>query len=270
MKELSLQDIQLESLKILEDIDRVCRQYDVKYCIFFGTLIGAIRHKGFIPWDDDVDIIMTKENYDTFLDIYSKQGSYRIVNYLSEKKCPYMITRISNDDFILKSDFGSNYRIGTFVDIYPFYGIGNTRKEVKQIQKYSTRYSRGLAKSLEKNPVKNIKVLHNGIKKWLIFPQYLIPKLIGPNYYRAKLIKNSERNAYDNSKYVGCAIWYLIDKECFKKEWIEEVIEVEFEGKKVLAPKNYEKVLQHNYGNYMELPPEDMRIAHHYYKIYKK
>ena len=263
MKELTLREVQIQSLEILIDIDKICRENLIKYFIVFGTLIGAVRHKGFIPWDDDIDVGMTRENYNKFLSCYKKAGKFRIVNFQSEPLCPYMISRISDDRFKLETEYGSKYAIGTFVDVYPYDGIGSNNQSMKKMVRLSNKYSKGLARSLEYNPFVAVKDLHRGMKKWLLLGMYILPKVKGSDYYRKKLIELTNRYAF------GCAIWSLMKKECIKKEWIEKTVDMEFEGIIVMAPQRYDEMLKYNFGNYMELPPIAERVGHHFYKIYK-
>ena len=269
--ELRLQEIQRASLEILKDVDVFCRNNSIKYFVFFGTLIGAVRHKGFIPWDDDVDIAMLREDYDKFIDEYGEKGKYRIINYTNESSSPYMISRVSDDTYSLKSDYGPEYRIGAFIDIYPMDGLGNNFSEIRKYMKLSKRFSRGLGKSLERNVFGAVKETHNGIKKWLLLATYIVPKIKGACYYRNKLIELHKMSIkIEESKYVGCIIWNLVEKECYEKKWLEGTCDLDFEEIKVCAPKQYDTILRHNYGDYMELPPERERIAHHYYSIYKQ
>lgn len=270
MRELSLREIQLKSLEILMDIDKVCRENSIEYFVIFGTLIGAIRHNVFIPWDDDIDIGMARADYNKFLLYYKEKGKFRIVNSQSESKCPYMISRISDDRFKLETEYGSKYDIGIFVDVYPYDGLGNNKSSIHKMVKLSSRYSKGLARSIENNPVIAVNNLHNGIKKWLLLVSYILPKIKGVNYYREKLNNIIKKYSYEDSKYVGCAIWALVEKECIEKKWIEEIIDVEFEGNLVRAPKFYDEILRFNFGDYMQFPPVEERVGHHFYKIYEK
>lgn len=270
MYELSLREIQKQSLEILMDIDKVCRNNSLKYCILFGTLIGAIRHGGFIPWDDDIDIGMARKDYEQFLACYIQQGRFRIVNPETEPMCPYMITRISDDRFELSTEFGSDYAIGTFVDVYPYDGIGNTEKEVKSIVRSSKLFSKGLARSLERNPVNAVRKLHKGVRKWILLGTYILPKIIGKNYFRKHLKCLEKKYEYNISNIVGCVCWALSERECFKKEWIEDIINIKFEDIMVMAPKNYEEMLIQNFGDYMKLPPVEERVGHHYYRMFRK
>ncbi len=213
---------------------------------------------------------MTRVNYNKFLLCYAKEGKFRIVNPQSEPLCPYMISRISDDRFKLETLYGPKYDIGIFVDIYPYDGIGNNNLSINYIVKLSTNYSKGLSRSLERNPIAAVKNLHNGIKKWLLLVAYILPKIKGAGYYREKLNNIIKKYSYEDSKYVGCAIWALVEKECIEKKWIEEIIDVEFEGNLVRAPKFYDEILKFNFGDYMQFPPVEERVGHHFYKIYEK
>ncbi|MCI8957375.1 MAG: LicD family protein [Eubacterium sp.] len=268
-KELSLKEIQKKSLEILKEVDSFCRNNQIKYFLAFGTLIGAIRHSGFIPWDDDIDIIMLREDYDKFLDLYKSIGTYRIINFESEKKCPFMITRITDDHYTMKKEYGPKYKIGTFIDVYPFDGVGISQEDIKYITRKTSHYAKGLARSIDTNPIKTINVLHNGLKKWLLLPLYLLPKILGTNYYREKLIKLSKRHTVESSDYIGCVIWDMSMNGFFKKKWFEHFVEMKFEGMNFLCPREYDKVLKQNYNDYMKLPPENQRIGHHFYKMYR-
>lgn len=268
--ELNLREIQLASLKILEDIDNFCRNNSIKYFIFFGTLIGAVRHKGFIPWDDDIDIAMPRSDYDRFLKEYGKDGKYRLVNYENDNHCPFMITRISDDSYKLFSKYGPNYKIGTFIDVYPLDGVGNDVLHAKIASKFSRKYASRLSKSLERNIYGVVNDTHHGLKKWILLFTYIIPKLKGSSFYREKLLElRNQYPEYNNSKYVGCVTWAMLASEYFQREWFEQIIDMKFENIIVMGPAEYDKVLTQNFGNYMELPPVKDRIAHHYYKIYK-
>ena len=104
------------------------------------------------------------------------------------------------------------------------------------------------------------------------FPAFVVAKMLGKAFFMNKLYNMAAKCDYDNSKYIGCIIWASDDglRGIFPKEWFDEMIDVEFEGAYFKAPKEYDKVLTHGYGDYMKLPPEKDRIAHHYYDAYRK
>lgn len=111
----------------------ICEEQNFRYSLIYGTFIGSVRHHGYIPWDDDVDIMMPRRDYDWFLEymkIHREEYSdWRIFNLEECKEYPYMITRISDDRYIIKMENEKPYGIGVFIDIYPYDGLGTTEKE---------------------------------------------------------------------------------------------------------------------------------------------
>lgn len=272
MEELSLRESQLIALNILNTIVDICEKQNFRYFLMYGTLIGAIRHNGLIPWDDDIDIMMPQEDYDRLLD-YFKENDFqylKVFNPDTEKEYPYMITRVSDIRYVIDVENEKDYGLGAFVDIYPFYGLGNTEEESLNFGMKGDRLSSACYQATRlKYKVENTKKFH---RKLLKFPMFLITKMIGKNYFQKKLFSLRDKSkAFDNSKYVGCVIWLSGGKkDIFLREWFDDSIMVSMEGRKYNAPAKYDEILTHIYGDYMTLPDEIDRVAHHGYKIYKK
>ena len=274
MQLISMEDVQKGSLEILKRIDEICEQLNLKYCLAYGTLIGAARHKGFIPWDDDVDIMMPRKDYDSlvqyFINHKEELKPFEIINPQVNNKCPYTISRISDSRYQLDVDNENNYGIGLFVDVYPLDGVGNTVEEYSREKNISSRFaSMCFLSTRQKVKRENTKSM---LKYIIKFPAFVVAKILGKKFFMKRLYDMAAKCDYDNSKYIGCIIWASDDglRGIFPKEWFNEMIEIEFEGVNFKAPKEYDKVLTHGYGDYMKLPPEKDRIAHHYYDAYKK
>lgn len=274
MEKLSMTEVQLGALEILKKIDSICKEMKLKYCLAYGTLIGAIRHKGFIPWDDDIDIMMPRRDYDILVDYFvknkTKLAPFEIFNNREDSNYPYMISRISDSRYELDVDNEKSYGIGLFVDVYPLDGVGDTVEEYTRLKNKSSRYASicflSTREAVKRENTKSF------IKYLVKYPAFLVGKVLGKDFFMKKLEQMAANCDYDNSKYIGCIVWASDDgvRGIFPKEWFKETVEVEFEGHQFLAPKEYDKVLSHGYGNYMELPPEKDRIAHHYYEAYRK
>ena len=269
MEELNIREIQEESLKILMFVDDVCNKLNLNYCIMYGTLIGAIRHNGFIPWDDDIDIAMNRADYlklqEYFVEHKDELKPYEFFSKETRDKYPYMIGRICNTDFIMKSEIEDDYGMGTFIDLYPMDGAGNGRSIIPFLKsrlfssmyymKSRTRYLPSETKSL------------NLLKK-IIFH---FVHLFSYNFLRKNLEKLVYCFDYDKSTYVAQMDCLSGGKKnMYLKKDLEDTCYHQFEGNQVKIPKNYDTILRQLYGDYMKLPPENERIGHHFYKIYRK
>jgi lipopolysaccharide cholinephosphotransferase len=272
MKELSIEEIQRGSLEIMKKIDEICNQLNLNYFLIYGTLIGAIRHKGFIPWDDDLDIMMPRPDYDKLIEYFIKNEKelypLKLFSNKNNNRYPYMISRISDVRYHLVVENEDDYGIGLFVDIYPIDGVGNNAKENKKVKikaKYlvSLCYLSTRQKCVKDNTKTKLRLM-------LKFPAFLYAKARGKKYFENKLNDIVAKHPYKSCTYVGCTTWCPdMEKEVFPKELLEKTIVVPFEQYHFRIPENYDKILRQVYGDYMELPPEKDRIGHHHYKAYR-
>lgn len=270
-KELSLREIQLETLKNMSVIAKICEENKINYCLAYGTLIGAIRHNGFIPWDDDLDIFMSRNDYEKFKTFcFSHKEDlkpYELFTPETHPDYPYMIGRFCNIDFDLVAENEKPVGMGIFVDIYPLDGFGSDegiiRQKAKWIKLPASCYFLVSQKHFKKTERKGLNLL-----KFFLF---FISKLLGKKFFYKRLIKCSKIFDYEKSKYVACMIWLdEMERAVFEKIDIENTIFHKFEDTEFRIPANYDKILRQTYGDYMQLPPPEKRIGHHFYRIYKK
>lgn len=271
--ELTTREIQAISLEILHTITEICESQNLRYALIYGTLIGAIRHHGYIPWDDDVDIMMPRPDYDRLLEylkIHIKDYPHlQVFNREECKNYPYMITRISDKRYVIEMENEVPFGMGVFIDIYPYDGLGKTKKEAVSYGLKGDRLSSLCYQATRKHFA--IETTTSPIRKLFKYPVFLLSKLIGKEYFQNRLEKLARIKPYDESEYVGCVIWLSWgEKDIFPRKWFDETIMIPFEKYEFRVPKQYDKVLRHEYGDYMQLPPEKDRIGHHFFKVYKK
>ena len=273
MEELTINEIQKISLEILHTVAEICEEQSFRYTLMYGTLIGAVRHHGYIPWDDDVDIMMPRPDYEQFL-AYMKKNiqkypNFRIFNRETCPEYPYMITRISDDRYIIKANNEIFYGIGVFIDIYPFDGLGMTKKEALSYGLKGDRLSSFCYQASRQHFLIETTTLR--LRKMVKYPVYLLARLIGKEFFQNKLEKLAAVKDYDLSEYVGCVVWLSGgEKDIFLRKWFDTTIMMPFDKYEFRVPEEYDQVPTHGYGDYMCLPPEEARMGHHCYKVYKK
>lgn len=267
-RELTLEEIQQGSFNILKKIKEIFDENGWKYYLAYGTLLGAIRHKGFIPWDDDIDIWVPRQDYEKFLEYCRKNEKllfpYEIIHYTTNNKYIYTIARFSDSRYVIDYQNVDDYGLGLFVDIYPLDGIniediGFMKKLIRKQKNINLIGSKEFVKS--KNLIKNI----------LKYPYFCFRKFFNMSKMLKELDIFSQKYSYENSEYCDSMVWNP-QYSLLKKEWfgIEKEYFQEFNGETFRIPYEYDKVLEKIYGDYMQLPPEEKRIPHHFYKAYKK
>ena len=254
MKRLTLDECRKISLDILIDVADYCDRNNLTYYLSVGTLLGAIRHKGYIPWDDDIDIMMPRPDYKYFLDHYD--GKYALL----KPEVGMLYYAKAYDQDTVKYEADTDYKkykpVGVDIDIFPLDGMVNDVKKLNRIYKKECFLEALLRLSnqpifLRRNPLKCI--------------NRIIPRIIGSR----NLVKLIERNAqtydYDSSDYVVRMRWSpngfagLLPKAVYEKSTAE------FEGHTFTIPKQYDLWLRTFFGDdYMELPPEDKRVTHEF------
>jgi len=264
--ELTLDEIHKGSYEVLKKIKTICDGNHLRYYLAFGTLIGAIRHDGFIPWDDDIDVIMPRPDYEKFLSychIHEKElGNFALKHYTTDKKYIYPIARFVDTNYIIQYNDAKDYGLGLFVDIYPFDGYNpDDKKSLRKIK----RNIRLIDLCGHRKFIKS--------RKWYktIFklPAFFFSRFVNLNKLIEKTDKLAQKYPYDTSIYVNCSTW---DWPFFsyKKEWFENSTMHIFVDQQFNVPKDYDKVLRIKYGDYMKLPPENEQKGHHDYLAYKK
>jgi len=268
MTEMTLKDIQRVSLEILKHIHQVCEKNGLKYCIFYGTLIGAIRHQGYIPWDDDVDIAMKRKDYDQLMRIIKEEESesnpYYVDHYSYSNDYPYYIMRICDKRTMINFD-STTHNCGVFVDVYP---LDDTGGDIEYWNRNVAKVNR-MKKYMILCTYKSILYGSNIWHKLGNIPLLIYSRIKGTRFFNNKIDKLAKQFNGKNSGYIGVPAWEKYPCQ-FKEEWLKEYTLIPFEDTKVYAPIDYDNVLKAKYGDYMKLPPESARIPNHNYVAYNK
>ena len=263
MRSMTLQEVQNVSLEILKDVHFFCESHNIRYSIHYGTLIGAIRHKGFIPWDDDIDIVMPRPDYERFCKEYQSSNGYKLIKPETPESF-FIYARLCE---IEKTNVYSKWPwatipTGVWIDILPLDGLpsdeGQFFSHVRKIRKLQKKIGRiRSGKYLQLSETHGIKDFVYCLIKRLFYSKYDIRKLISDNI---QLLKSYP---FDDSEYVGqlCTMDYP-EKEHNPKSDFKSFELMQFCDQEFYVMNGYDNVLRRYFGNYMELPPEDQRHGH--------
>ncbi len=254
---MELKKIELDMFRHFLEI---CHKHQLKYFLIGGSCLGSVRHQGFIPWDDDIDIGMPRDDYESFLSIAPRE----LPEYLflqttkTDPEYPNNFAKIRNSmtTFIETSvkDFVMNH--GVYLDIFPIDGYRMSKGEKLRNKIYTTRMVvEFLAREKQMSTIKRV-----GIK---------VIRILNPNWKRARDRRDDliKKNKYNQCDMVAnfCGAWGK--KEIMPKSYFGEGVTVTFEGIDVIIPEQYDMYLKQLYGNYMQFPPEQDRASHHYCEV---
>lgn len=260
MKELTLKDIQRQGLLILKDVHDFCQAHGIRYSMAYGTAIGAVRHQGFIPWDDDVDLFMPRPDYELFCRLY-KQRPYELVapqdgeSYITFARVCDMQHTVSK----IATPW-CKHETGVWIDIFPVDGADDDKREFDA--RYEKAHSLWLRTYRERGARQKL-IGDFGIRTKL---KLLVKKII---YANGLLLERHlrefntliQQKDFKSSKY--CCQMACCDNgsdEYFPSSVFNSIITVPFENYEFCLIEDFDTVLRTEYGDYMQLPPEDKRV----------
>ena len=259
-----MNDLQENLFGILSWFHDFCERTRLTYYLAYGTFLGAVRHKGFIPWDDDIDVCMPRKDYEKCKKIFEANGR-EIDNYYLET--PYMeapdyffsYNKLYDTKTTMIESARTNCKRGTFLDIFPLDGAGNSLEEgIRYYQKID------FYKSLQKARMWSISKKNSAVINVAILLARMLPG-INDKRLSQKIDGMATHRSYDTFDYVGGLLSPYKKKEIMKKDILGSPTLYEFEGKKLYGPERGEEYLEHIYGDWRALPPVEKRNMPHTY-----
>ena len=263
-----LRKLQLTELKILKEVVKICEEEKLTYFLMGGTFLGAVRHKGFIPWDDDIDISMPRKDYDKFFEIAQSKLPKNLIfkNFKKGNEKSMYISRVEDNSVQIEDSSAIKKRTrNAWIDIFPLDGVPNNII-IRQFYKINLLMKRMLLQYSQYSIIVNQDLPNRPVHEKILIKiggLLNVEKHLDTQKRLEKLDKALRRYDYDKSKYVVNFMGAYKFNEMFKKEIYENTAEYDFEGKKLIAPKDYDTVLTQMYGDYMKIPPEHQQNKHH-------
>lgn len=256
--------------KMLGFIHKVCTENGIHYYVAYGTLIGTVRHSGFIPWDDDIDIWMPNKDYLKFKEIIKTSNTYYILSAEDNKYYYNVFSRICSKEGILKLNGVPDIKnFGPFIDVFQLHKATYDKNERTKLYKDILKYNKLIQYSLPLTYYKSLSVKRK-LKLVSIFPSYIYNRFfIGIEELKKK--RDTIICQYDNN---DTDLYYTVsenrysDTILFTKKDLNSPINHKFEDIEVCIPGNYHELLTRRFGDYMKLPPIEQRKSHHHFTAY--
>ena len=256
----------------------ICKEHSLTYFCCGGTAIGAVRHHGMIPWDDDVDVFMPRPDYDRFVQIASRQlpDGLELMTPYSKADYPLYFVKLCDSRTTLQEEVEVPCVYGLYIDIFPIDGAPDDIEQARAMERRFTKTKHKLEAISSHVSFADYLHLLTQPKEWGRFARKTLA-FFCRQAYRRKLLRQMEaicrQYDYNSSTLVAVYCGSYGPKEVFPKAWLQGQVMFAYEDMEVALPSGYDNYLRQYYGDYMQLPPVEKRISHHlkaYYNLYER
>lgn len=267
-REIDLHEYKRILVDLLIEFDRFCSENKIDYFLLGGTLLGAIRHKGFIPWDDDIDVCMFRKDYERFMLSYKpSRPKYKLLTLENEKRYYYPFAKLVNTETVLVENIRENMEMGAYVDVFPLdncpgESLDEAKKTLDGMKFYRMLTDLKIITLNKQRPV---------LKNLFLFVCKIPLLFTSRRRISIAISKKAKKNQNKSSDFVGEIVNNVYGYgEIWRREYFGEGTLVEFEGHFFKAPEKYDAVLTSTYKDYMKLPPIEKRVTNHDFKCWYK
>lgn len=261
MREINTEELKKIQVEILDVMSQFCENHGIQYWLDWGTLLGAIRHKGYIPWDDDVDTGMLRKDYDIFMKLFNEENDrYKVYSVENDPSYSFPFAKIIDTQTVLYEPDEHGYKSAVYVDLFVYDNAPEDEEEVRRMFQRRDFLLKMRSLQWRHRPSGNV------LRRALIYMANVPMRLIPTGYFEKKIIQNARKYQDTETGKIGNftdSYTVTADKSIFT-----DFIYVEFEGKKYRAPARYDEWLHAAYGDYMQLPPVEKRVSRHSFKAY--
>lgn len=253
-----LSAVQSVLLGFLKEVDRICRKHDIKYFLGGGTLLGAVRHKGFIPWDDDADVMMLREDYERFLSVLPGELPSYITDQNTDPDSHFAFTKLRLDDTVLSTEFSARFDIhnGVFLDVLAQDKTSDNKLARKLHMKMTAQLRWLVLNKWRRTPM-------DANNRFVSFIGDIIKAIMPLKALESMQNRMMTRYRGKQTRYLYDSMGRNVERGAYPIEWLDEAVYVDFEDAKLPIPKKWEEYLTYLYGDYMSMIPVSERHVSH-------
>ncbi len=261
LRELNKDEVCALQVGILDAVALFCEKHQIHYWIDSGTLLGAVRHGGYIPWDDDIDVGMLRPDFIRFMNSFNAENArFQLICREMDENCVYPYGKVLDTHTVLYEPDEQGIKTCVNIDIFIYDNAPDDDAACEKMFQKRDRYNL-------LNTLRNKMIGTHGFFKDIIKTcGYWGTRPFSRGYFTQKLVTNSERYMDQTTEKVGNFLGYT--KFTCSRNVFDSFVPISFEGKEYAAPVGYDQWLTALYGNYMELPPVEKRVSHHMYKAF--
>ena len=264
MREINIEELRELQLGILDVVAEFCEKEHINYWLDCGTLLGAIRHKGYIPWDDDIDIGMLRPDYERFLKQFNGFNErYQVCAYECDTAFLYPFAKILDTNTILYEPDENGNKLSVNIDLFVY---DNAPEDPEQVKKMYAQRGRMQILHIVRNSLASDK--GSKVRRFLMDAGKIALSVFPKDYFIRGMVNNSKKYASENTTRVGN--FTSVSKIVCDKTVFDSFILTDFESRRYRIPERYDSWLKLFYGNYMQLPPKEKQVSHHAFVAYVK
>ena len=256
---------------ILDEVHAFCMERGIRYSLYEGTLLGAVRHNGFIPWDDDLDIAMPRPDYERFCREF-KSPRCSVHCFENDRTFCYPYAKVYDDRTLLVEDSYRHSKLGVYIDVFPLDGYPDRSRTPRRLVRLRKAVW-GCLVFQNCSPFNKKRSLGKQLFLSLLLPFRLVPlclRRIPSRLLLPVLQRRAKRTPFDAAPFAGCSVWGYGMREILPGEVFSGWTWVSFEGEKRMAISGWREYLTSVYGDYMTPPPPEKRIATHFFRAWWK
>lgn len=264
MHQLNITELKRKQLEILDVTANFCAEHNIKYWLDGGTLIGAIRHKGYIPWDDDIDVGMLRQDYDKFTASFNEYNERcKVVCFENDSSFFVPFAKVMDTETLLYEPDEKGQKLCINIDIFVYDSAPDDEAAVHDMfRKRNIFHVCNVARQARifQRPKGGI------LRRLCVYALRMAVRVFPRNYFVRKTIENAKRYVNEQTERIGNFVG-VMRMTCSRRA-LASCIDGEFEGRHYRIPAGYDEYLREFYGDYMQLPPEEKRISTHIFKAY--
>ena len=274
MREIGLDELKVIQMDVMSAVHRFCEEHNLKYSLACGSMLGAARHKGYIPWDDDIDIYVPRDDYERMADIFPElwEGKYSFITLKRDKRWFTPYGKGCDVRTGLKEKNGHNYTLGVNIDVFPVDDVPDNETDWLRYNRTRRRivFLHNMSVCIDQFPIFNFKPGKSRLRVLCATIFILFMRCTSARFWARVLQWYAKKNNGKGYTHMFECVMGMFQKHPFDKSLFDHRVLMPFEDRMFMCFEDYDNYLSNGFGNWRELPPVEKRVSHHTFKAWWK